>query len=104
MSAVAEARELVGREWPRVALGEVCAITMGQAPSGASYNDRGDGYPLIAGAGDFDLANLSPSKFTTAPTKVSERGDLVLCIRATIGEKAWSKFPVCLYSNREISV
>ena len=69
---------------------------MGQAPKGTSYNTAERGYPLIAGAGDFgDLAPV-PTKHTDAPTKLSQPGDIVLCIRATIGDRNWSDREYCL--------
>lgn len=77
-------------------LSEVCLITMGQAPVGDSYNDRGEGLPLIAGAGDFDGLRISPKKFTTAPGKVSAAGDIILSIRASIGAKVWADGEYCL--------
>jgi type I restriction enzyme S subunit len=77
-------------------LGDVCQITMGQAPSGDSYNDQGEGLPLVAGAGDFAGSTPSVKKFTTAPGKVSQEGDIILGIRASIGERVWSDRPYCL--------
>lgn len=77
-------------------LGDVCTITMGQAPTGDSYNDRGEGLPLIAGAGDFNGQTLKPTKFTTKPGKVSKAGDILLSIRASIGAKVWSDGEYCL--------
>ncbi len=35
-------------------------------------------------------------KFTTAPGKVSRQGDIILGIRASIGERVWSDRPYCL--------
>ena len=77
-------------------LGSVCHIEMGQAPKGASYNRGGEGYPLLAGAGDFGVDVPEPTKFTTAPTKLSEPNDILLCIRATIGDLNWSDRKYCL--------
>ncbi len=79
-----------------VALAQVCTITMGQAPPGDSYNDRKLGVPLIAGAGDFTGDRVAPTKFTTAPTKLAARGDIVLSIRASIGAKVWADTEYCL--------
>ena len=82
--------------YPSSALSQVCDISMGQAPNGTSYNTAERGYPLIAGAGDFgDLAPV-PTKYTDAPTKLSQPGDIVLCIRATIGDRNWSDKEYCL--------
>ncbi|MCG2624689.1 restriction endonuclease subunit S [Arthrobacter sp. I2-34] len=69
---------------------------MGQAPPGDSYNDTGEGVPLIAGAGDFGNGRLAPKKFTTAGTKFSSAGDIVLSIRASIGDKVWADGSYCL--------
>lgn len=77
-------------------LGEVCDITMGQAPEGSSYNTDGSGLPLVAGAGDLGNLIPSPSKYTTAATKISCQGDIILCIRATIGDTNWSDQAYCL--------
>lgn len=77
-------------------LAEVCTITMGQAPTGDSYNARGEGLPLIAGASDFKGRALAPTKFTTKPGKVSKPGDIVLSIRASIGAKVWADGEYCL--------
>lgn len=79
--------------WPMVKLGEVCQITMGQAPSGSFYNEKGQGYALIAGAGDFGQKKPIPKKYTT---KASKLGDIILCIRATIGDLNWSDKEYCL--------
>ena len=68
-------------------LDEVVAITMGQAPPGESYNNKGDGLPLIAGAGDFTPTGIAVKKYTTSSSKVSNAGDIVLGIRASIGDK-----------------
>lgn len=77
-------------------LSDVCEITMGQAPVGASYNFDSKGLPLLAGAGDFGDVFPSPSKFTTSPGKISKTGDIIVCIRATIGDLNWSDKEYCL--------
>ncbi|MCU7805662.1 MAG: restriction endonuclease subunit S [Candidatus Thiodiazotropha sp. (ex Lucinoma borealis)] len=69
---------------------------MGQAPIGSSYNDIGDGHALIAGAGDFGDTTPSPKKYTLKPTRISRPNDLILCIRATIGNLNWSDSEYCL--------
>ena len=82
--------------FPKKNLSDVCDISMGQAPKGDSYNTKRDGYPLIAGAGDFGELTPAPKKYTDAPTKLSRPGDLILCIRATIGDLNWSDKEYCL--------
>ncbi len=77
-------------------LSEICDIEMGQAPAGSSYNYDGEGYPLLAGAGDFGVDSPMATKYTTQPTKVSQPGDVLLCIRATVGDLNWSDKAYCL--------
>lgn len=77
-------------------LGSVANITMGQAPEGETYNNEGVGLPLIAGAGDFGPVHPSPKKFTSAPTKICDPGDIVVGIRASIGEKVVADRTYCL--------
>ncbi|MEO5318752.1 restriction endonuclease subunit S [Arthrobacter sp. CC3] len=79
-----------------VPLARVCDIIMGQAPAGDTYNTLGNGIALIAGAGDFSGGILAPKKFTEKPTKLSEPGDIVLSIRASIGDKVWADQTYCL--------
>jgi len=69
---------------------------MGQAPEGSSYNEIGEGVPLLAGAGDFGDITPTPKKFTTQAGKLSMFGDLIICIRATIGDLNWSDKTYCL--------
>jgi|TARA_Y100000114_G_scaffold39594_2_gene35243 type I restriction enzyme, S subunit len=82
--------------WETVPLGEVAAIHMGQAPLGESYNDRGEGLGLIAGPGDFSNGGLKVKKFTTSPTKRTRPGDLVVGVRASIGDLATADGEYCL--------
>ncbi len=77
-------------------LKSVCEIIMGQAPSGDTYNDEDNGWPLIAGASDFGELSPSPSRFTTSPSKLSKIDDIIICIRATIGDLNWSDKEYCL--------
>jgi len=70
---------------------------MGQAPDGETYNQDGIGLPLLAGAGDFDNESPQPKKFTTAKNvRTSEPGDVVIGIRASIGDKVLADKIYCL--------
>jgi len=70
---------------------------MGQAPTGDTYNTSGKGLPLIAGAGDFGETYPSPKKFTTGSNlRTSLPGDVVIGIRASIGDKVLADGVYCL--------
>jgi type I restriction enzyme S subunit len=79
-----------------VKVSDVCEVIMGQAPSGDSYNDVGTGFPLIAGAGDFKNGIIKVGKYTTEPTKITKTNDIVMSIRASIGDKVWVDEGYCL--------
>lgn len=77
-------------------LSSVCEIIMGQAPAGDTYNDDQVGLPLIAGASDFGEITPKPTRFTTAAAKISRVNDIIVCVRATIGDLNWSDGEYCL--------
>ena len=82
--------------WPVVKLASVCQIDMGSAPKGDTYVELGEGTPLIAGAADYGVRYPQPKKATTAPTKVCVPGDIIICVRATIGDLNWADKEYCL--------
>jgi len=79
-----------------VSLSEIAHIEMGQSPSSESCNDTGAGMPLIGGPADLGLRRPASSRWTTNPTKTCKRGDIIVCIRATIGEPRWADGVYCL--------
>ena len=82
--------------WTVNNLSDIALIVMGQSPPGRSYNKEKKGLPLLNGASDFDGKNLKPVQYTTEPNKLSQKGDLLLCIRATIGNVTISNREYCL--------
>ena len=77
-------------------LDHLCEIIMGQAPKGEAYNFEGKGWRLIAGAGDFGEIYPQAKKYTTEASKLSQDGDIILGIRASIGDKVLSDGEYCL--------
>ena len=73
-----------GWEWVR--LGDVAIVLMGQSPPGSSYNQTGEGIPLINGPVEFGPNPFSRTlkiKYTSSPTKLCEVDDLILCVRGS---------------------
>ena len=79
-----------------VKLTDISELIMGQSPPGASYNNNKKGIPLLNGAADFKNKQIVPNQFTTKPTKLSKKGDILFCIRATIGKVTLSDGEYCL--------
>jgi type I restriction enzyme S subunit len=83
-----------GWEWKK--LGEISEIIMGQSPPGKSYTKEKNGVPLLNGAADFNSKEINPKQNTLEPTKLSIRGDIIFCIRATIGNITFADKEYCL--------
>ena len=82
--------------WEVTELDEVAKCIMGQSPKGNTYNKNGVGIPLLNGPADYKNGALFGSTHTTSPARVCEKNDLVLCIRATIGNLVYSEYRYCL--------
>ena len=83
-------------EWREVRLGDVAKVIMGQSPSSENYNDTGVGVPLIQGNADIENRLTSPRNFTTEITKTCNVGDIILSVRAPVGETALSLHNACI--------
>jgi type I restriction enzyme S subunit len=82
--------------WNVSTVADVARLEMGQSPDGQATNTNGKGTPLIGGAADYDDRGIEASRYTTQPTKICREGDLILCIRATIGKVAVADKAYCL--------
>ncbi|WP_338357515.1 restriction endonuclease subunit S [Yeosuana marina] len=77
-------------------LSDFTKIIMGQSPKGSSYNENRQGYPLLNGAADYKGQIFKPKKYTNQPTRLVEEGDILLGIRATIGNFAFADRKYCI--------
>src|SRR5699024_11731247 len=71
-------------------LNEISKLIMGLSPKSSTYNEEGEGLPLLNGAADFNGSSLAPKRYTSDPKRISIKSDLILCIRATIGNLTYS--------------
>ena len=83
--------------FPRVKLNDVAHIVMGQSPKGSTYNKVGDGIPLINGPTEFGSSHPMAALWTTAPTKICSKGDILFCVRgSTTGRMNWADREYCI--------
>ncbi len=82
--------------WAWAPLRKVAVLNMGQSPKGVFTNDMGEGLPLIGGASDIEDGEPKPTRYTSRPTKVCRPGDIIVCVRATIGKLAKADREYCL--------
>lgn len=73
------------KNWEEGSVDNLFEITMGVSPKGESYNSEGAGLPLLNGAADFIDGNIAPKRYTSTPVRISQIGDIIFCIRGTIG-------------------
>ena len=68
-------------------------LTMGQSPPGRTYNDHGEGLPFFQGSTDFGPRFPANRRFCSAPTRIAQRDDTLVSVRAPIGDinMAWEK-------------
>ena len=74
------------KNWDEGTLGDIMNITMGQSPPGKSYNNNGDGVVFYQGRADFDLRYPNMRLFTTDPKRFAKVGDVLLTVRAPVGD------------------
>jgi type I restriction enzyme S subunit len=83
--------------WQIGRLADIAEITMGISPDGSTYNEEGNGMPLVNGPVEYGNFFLRRIKWTTAPNKVSRRGDLIICVRgSTTGRHSFADGEYCL--------
>lgn len=81
---------MIPEGWNLNKLNEISKLIMGLSPKSSTYNEEGEGLPLLNGAADFNGSSLAPKRYTSDPKRVSIKSDLILCIRATIGNLTYS--------------
>ena len=73
-----------GNSWtPSSSLG---SVIMGQSPPGSTYNENGFGTVFFQGVRDFGDRYPRSRVRCTAPTRVADQGDILIAVRAPIGE------------------
>jgi type I restriction enzyme, S subunit len=84
-------------EWESRKLGEVAEINMGQSPLGDSYNTEGIGTALINGPVEFTKRYPVKIKWTSKPTKLCQKDDILFCVRgSTTGRMNISNDVYCI--------
>ena len=77
-------------------LSEIANVVMGQSPSSNAYNDQGLGMPLVQGNLDISNGKTTPRLYTAEFNQTTEKGNIILTVRAPVGEVAKATQKVCL--------
>ena len=77
-------------------LSDIANVVMGQSPSSNAYNDQGIGMPLVQGNLDISNGKTTPRLYTAEFNQTAEEANIILTVRAPVGEVAKATKKVCL--------
>lgn len=80
-----------------VELGKIAEIIPGQSPESKYYNTNGEGLPFYQGKTEFtDRIISEPKYWTTKTTKVAEKNDILMSVRAPVGPVNFTIQRICI--------
>ena len=82
--------------WRKVKIAEIAAVILGQSPDSKNYTDNPNDYILVQGNADMRNGRVVPRVWTSQVTKLAEKGDLILSVRAPVGDVGKTDYPVVL--------
>lgn len=89
-------KENLPEGWRIGTLGEIAEIIMGQSPDGETYNLEGDGIIFYQGRTDFERRFPTARVYTTSPTRYAKEGDILLSVRAPVGDINIASHDCCI--------
>lgn len=79
-----------------VKLKDCATIIAGQSPQSKYYNTTGEGVPFFQGKADFGELYPTVRVYCSKPTKIAEKDDILLSVRAPVGPTNLSPGKVCI--------
>ena len=86
----------IPKGWDASTLGEHFNLVMGQSPKGDTYNEEGNGTLFFQGRRDFGFRYPTPRVYTTAPKRLAQAGDVLVSVRAPVGDRNMANQECCL--------
>ncbi|WP_145449819.1 restriction endonuclease subunit S [Staphylococcus hominis] len=77
-------------------LNSVASVTMGQSPKSSNYTDDSKQMTLVQGNADLKNGKINSRIYTTEITKIAKVQDIILTVRAPVGELAIAQKEVCI--------
>lgn len=72
--------------WEVKTIGDCYKVVMGQSPSGETYNEKSQGTLFYQGRAEFGWRFPTPRLYTTDPKRMAEAGDVLMSVRAPVGD------------------
>lgn len=82
--------------WIARKLADIADITMGQSPKSEFYNSNKVGMPFLQGNRTFGHRYPVFDTYTTNPTKIAKAGDVIMSVRAPVGDLNFTPVDMCL--------
>ena len=83
-------------EMSKYFLKDIATIIAGQSPESKYYNTSGDGLPFFQGKADFGPLYPEIKNYCSQPTKIAEKDDILLSVRAPVGPTNLAPCKVCI--------
>ena len=75
---------------------DIVEVTMGQSPKSQYYNTEGNGVPFLQGNRTFGYKRPTFDTYTTLVTKSAKAGDVIMSVRAPVGDLNITPVEMCL--------
>jgi type I restriction enzyme S subunit len=88
----------IPRKWKVTRLGDndLAEIIMGQSPPSSTYNTESQGVPFLQGKAEFGEIYPSPVMYCSQPMKIAKPNDILLSVRAPVGDVNIAPFECCI--------
>lgn len=96
IAKIAEIDVNMKNETPKYFLKDIATIVAGQSPESKYYNTDGEGLPFFQGKADFGALYPKVRTYCARPTKIAEKDDILLSVRAPVGPTNLSPEKVCI--------
>jgi len=84
------------KPWEQRKLGENAKVTMGQSPDSINYTNNPNDHILVQGNADMKNGKVVPRVYTTQITKTAQKGEIILSIRAPVGDVGKTDYNIVL--------
>jgi type I restriction enzyme S subunit len=88
----------IPKDWDTINLGErgIFEVIMGQSPPSSTYNKENHGLPFLQGKMEFGEIFPSPLVYCSKPIKIAEKNDILISVRAPVGDVNISASKLCI--------
>jgi type I restriction enzyme S subunit len=88
----------VPSDWDTRELGDesIASIIAGQSPPSSAYSKENQGLPFLQGKAEFGDIFPSPTIYCSKPIKVAKKDDILLSVRAPVGDVNIAPFECCI--------